>query len=207
MARRMAKWLVPLAGVLTLAGYFGPWVDHPVAALVITGLDLGEYVKFLPAVRDGMVTVWREGFYWPLVAVSLSQSLYAFRPELNFGWPVRAGMLALAVVAALNLLPPAWTPTRLITAEFYLQTSGLVLCLAAMAVSPLLALLPGRMAAFLTVALCGLAAWFPVRDFLRVLPGIGELYNHPLQPAWGMMILGVGLILMAVGTLSIFRKS
>ena len=43
--------LLPLGALLAFWGYVGPWVDHRVAGLAILGLDLGEYVKFLPLVR------------------------------------------------------------------------------------------------------------------------------------------------------------
>ena len=76
------------------------------------GLDLGEYVKFLPSVRSGQVQLWREGFYLPLVAVSLAFSLFAYRRELRYPRWLRLLFLAVAIVAALNLLPPAWTPAR-----------------------------------------------------------------------------------------------
>jgi hypothetical protein len=200
MTARWAKWLIPLAGLFTLAGYFGPWVDHQVAGLVITGLDLGEYVKFLPTVRAGSLTVWREGFYIPLVAVSFSQSFYPFRAALRYSWPIRALMLAVAIIAALNLLPPAWTPARLATPEFRAQSVALLLALAAVALSPWLALLPGRLVGSLCILLCGLAIWFPVHGFLTVLPGIAALYNHPLQPGWGMFVMGLGLLLLGLAT-------
>lgn len=203
MTKALARTLIPLAGVLTLAGYFGPWVDHRVAGLVITGLDLGEYVKFLPSVRSGEVMVWRAGFYLPLVAVSLSQSLCAWRSELRYPGPLRVGMLVVAVIAALNLLPPAWTPARMVMPEFYEQTSALTLCLAAMALSPILALLPRTVVAPLLALLCGLAIWFPLRDFLRILPRVADLYNHTLQPGWGMALSAVGLVLLAAGLLSL----
>lgn len=190
------RWLFPLFSALVLAGYFGPWVDHQVAGLVVTGVDLGELVKFLPAARSGAVTVWREGFYLPLVAVSLILSLTAFRRSFSYGWPVRGALLAGAAVAALNLLPPAWTPTRLMTPEFRLQTAAIGLCLTAIGFSPLLALLKRWLWLGLCAALCLPAIWFPVRNFLRVLPGIAELYNKPLQPGWGVYALVSGLLLL-----------
>ena len=53
----LLRWLTPAACLFALAGYFAPWVDNRVAGLVITGLDLGEYVKFLPAVRNGVISI------------------------------------------------------------------------------------------------------------------------------------------------------
>ena len=81
---RRSRWLIPFAGIIALIGYFGPWVPHVASGLTVTGLDLGEFVKFLPAVRNGEIGVWREGFYLPLIAISVSFSLLVFRPELAY---------------------------------------------------------------------------------------------------------------------------
>ena len=51
--RFLLRILLPLGALLAFLGYVGPWVDHRVAGLAVLGLDLGEYVKFLPQVRAG----------------------------------------------------------------------------------------------------------------------------------------------------------
>lgn len=193
----MRRTLLPLAALLTLAGYFGPWVPHRAAGLVVLGLDLGEYVKFLPAVRSGEIALWRPAFYLPLVAVSLALSLHAFRPELRYGWPLRALFVAGAIAAALNMLPPAWSPAVLRLHEFRTQVIWMGLCLVAALISPLLALLPRRAAAAATALLSLLALLLPVVYFLRVLPPISALYNYPITPGWGPWVMGAGLLLLA----------
>ncbi len=197
MVRRL-RWLLPLAGLIALVGYFSPWIGHPAAGLVVTGLDLGEYVKFLPSVRNGGLMLWREGFYLPLVAVSLTFSLHAFRAELGYGWPMRVLLLLAAGVAALNMLPPAWTPQLLLTPEFQLQTLAIVFCLGTAAISPFAALLPRRLTGGITLLLAGLAIWLPVQNFLNALPDISLVYNHVQHPAWGMYVMVVGLVGVAV---------
>jgi hypothetical protein len=192
------RWAIPAGAILTLCGFFGPWVNHRVAGLVILGLDLGEYVKFLPPVRSGEIALWREGFYLPPVAVSLSLSLVLFRRELRLHWAVRALLVAAAIVAALNLLPPAWTPPRMLTPEFRLQAAGIGLCLLAVALSPLLALLPRRVTSAL-IALLALASLLPFWQFARVLPPIAELYNQPLTPGWGIYVMALGLAVLLAG--------
>jgi hypothetical protein len=192
----LLRWLLVGGAFLTLTGYLGPWVDHPVAGLVILGLDMGEYVKFLPTVRTGETSIWREGFYLPLVAVSLNLSFYCFDRQLDYPWWVRAILLAVAGVAALNLLPPAWTPARLLTPEFQMQTSALLLCLAAIGFSPLLALLPRWLTSVIGCLLCLTAIWFPGRDFLLLLSSITELYRHPLIAGWGIIVMAGGLLLL-----------
>ena len=97
---RHTRGLLPLGAFLALAGFFGPWVNHAAAGLVITGLDLPEYVKFLPAMLAGQLTLWREGFYLPLVAVSMALSLHAFDARLRYGWFARSLLLGTALVAA-----------------------------------------------------------------------------------------------------------
>lgn len=194
----LRQWLLPTAGLLTLAGYVGPWVPHIVAGLVVTGLDLGEYVKFLPVVRSGEVTLWREGFYLPLVTVSLAFSSAAFSSRLRYRWPMRIFLLAMATVAALNLLPPAWSPAVLQTAEFRQQVLTMIACLAAIGVSPFLALLPSWLVALCMLVLSGMALWWPPRQFLAVLPTIEELYQQPLAPGWGFYLTISGLLLLIV---------
>ena len=191
----MTRWLLPLGLLAALAGYFGPWVDHRVAGLVITGLDLGEYVKFLPVVRDGSVALWRPSFYAPLVAISVAALLAAYRTDTSYRWWLRVPLLALATIAALNLVPPAWTPTRLLEPEFRWQTSSLLLLLIGVACAPLLALLPHRIVALLVtlLALCGIAA--PTYGMWRVLPSIESLYSHSLVPGWGLWLMVAGLII------------
>jgi hypothetical protein len=103
-----------------------------------------------------------------------------------------------AVVAALNLLPPAWTPQRMLTPEFRLQAAAIALCLLAVGFSPMLALLPGRLAGFAVATLALLAIWFPVQGFLRVLPDISLVYNRPQSAAWGPFVMTVGSLAIAM---------
>lgn len=193
-----SKVLIPLSVLITMVGYFGPWVNHHVAGLVILGLDLGEVVKFLEPVRNGQLLIWREGFYLPLVTMSLTLSLHAFRRQMAYGWPLRLVLLGLAAVAALNMLPPAWDPARLQTPEFRLQTIWIVLCLNAILFSPFLALIPQRLVSLMLTLLALPAIWLPVRNFLRILPTLRELYNQPLSPGWGLYVMVLGLLLLLV---------
>ncbi|MCB9137404.1 MAG: hypothetical protein H6642_03555 [Caldilineaceae bacterium] len=196
---RLLRWLLPLAGLVMLVGYFGPWINHAAAGLVVTGLDLAEYVKFLPGVRSGEISVRREAFYLPLIAVSLTWGLIAFRREFHYGWPMSSGVLLGAAVAALNLLPPAWTPRLLLTPEFRLQTGVMTALLGVIAVSPLVALLPRRLAGALIVLSASANVWMPVRGFLRVLPDITRIYAAPQHPGWGMWVMLAGTIGLAAG--------
>lgn len=179
--------------LLSLVGYFGPWLPHRAAGLVITGLDLGELVKFLYPVQQGDIGLWREGFYLPLAAISVALSLTAWRREMGYGLFVRVGLLALASVAALNLLPPAWTPGLLLTPEFRVQTGLMLACLSLALVAPLAALLPVRLTGALILALAATALYFPLAQFQWILPALADMYNHPVMPGWGPWVMAVGL--------------
>lgn len=236
------RWLLPTAAVLTFTGYVRPWIDHKAAGLAVLGLDLAELVKFLHPVQQGEIRLWREGFYLPLVAVSVSLSLHAFRRaavpsggagEIKageeeeesspyYGWPLRVVLLLMAVVSALNLLPPAWTPRLLLSPEFRLQTVVMIACLGLAALSPIAALLilPGSilgqeigqgtrakggritqrpawaLALFSTLVLLALtvsAVYFPLIQFRQVLPTLTELYGQPPDIGWGPAIMVAGL--------------
>jgi hypothetical protein len=194
----MNRWLLPLGLLLTLGGYFGSWIAHPVAGLAITGLDFGEYVKFLPAVKDGTVLLWRAGFYTPLVAISAAASLAAFRTSFSYTWWARAALLAIAIISALNLVPPAWTPARLLEDEFRLQSTSLLLLLSAVVFAPFLALVPNVWAASCVTLLALVAMVAPIHGYISVLPALTELYGKPLSYGWGIWCMPIGLILVVV---------
>lgn len=190
----MVRWLWPGACLITLAGYFAPWVDHAAAGLAITGLDFGEYVKFLPEVREGSIQMWRQGFYLPLLAVSLACSLFAYRPFFRYRFAARLALLLLGFVAALNMLPPAWSPAVLASSEFRLQITWIILCLGAITLSPLLALAPASVTYLPIIALSMACLWFPISAFLRVLPSIHSLYQREPAIGWGPYIMALGLL-------------
>lgn len=193
-------WLYLLTFLVILAGYFGAWVPHRVAGLVITGLDLAEYVKFLPIVRSGQVIIWREGFYLPLVTVSLAASFVAFQPHFHgtprVRWLLRLLLLTIATIAALNLLPPAWDQSTFTNPEFRRQIIALGAALLIMGTAPLWALLPRVLTAASVALLVVAALWFPLRDFFQVLPAIGELYQQPLLPGYGLYLTVAALLLL-----------
>jgi len=192
-------WMpVLLLWLLAWAGYFGPWVPHRAAGLVITGIDLAEYVKFLPPVMAGQVPIQRETFYLPLISASLIATLIASRRSLPLWLRLLAG--AAAIPLALAMLPPAWTPGTLRLPEFRLQILALLACLAAIPLTVLLRYLPNRVV-LLAIALLALAAvLWPAWSLNQVLPAIRDIYRAPLAPGWGFwlaVIAQLGLALYA----------
>lgn len=208
MRFRAAPWLPRLAfalaalglGLLAL-GYWGAWLPHPAAGLNILGIDLAEYVKFVPEVRSGQIPLRRELFYTPLASLSLGLVLLATIRQPRLPLFLRLILLALAIPPALALLPPAWTPALLRTPEFRQQSIAILLLLAAVFLAPLWRrFLPDWARGALLLALAYLP--FPaIAGFQRLLPALEALYNRPLTAGSALFLLGLGAGLMAAGGL------
>ncbi len=179
-------------------GYYGPWIAHPTAALTLTGVDMGEFVKFLPQVVDGTLRVTRFLFYLPPLAVVVSVAILAPTPWLEYPWPLRLGAYVLAVLMSLQLLPPAWSPSSLLTAEFRLQTVALLAAWLLLATSWLwsrrstwfMVWLSG----ILSLAVGGLSTW----QFWSVKPAIDLVYGRPPSAGWGFFLCIAGLVVSAL---------
>ncbi len=193
---RLRWWPVLAAFVVALAGYFGAWVWHRAAGLVVTGVDLAEYVKFLPPYRAGQLHLLRESFYMPLAAGSLIAGLIASRRVLPLWLRWLAALLAIPL--ALAMLPPAWSPGLLIQPEFRLQTVVLAACIAALFLLLVTRFLPYPIILLLIALLALAAAIWPAFSFLPLLPPIEALYHQPVRPGWGFWVSSVGFILTAL---------
>jgi hypothetical protein len=191
------RLLLPAGWALATIGYFGPWIAHQTAALTLSGVDMGEFVKFLPSVVDGSVQVARQFFYLPPVAVVVSVALLSGHDELGYPWPLRAFMLLLAIPISLQLLPPAWAPSTLLTAEFRLQTIALGICWMLLAASWLLGRLPSWLVGSLSTGLSLGAFIVSSWQFLAARPAISELHRIPPGIGWGVFLCQAGLALTA----------
>jgi hypothetical protein len=191
------RWL-PVIGLWLLAwiGYFGAWTPHRAAGLVITGVDLAEYVKFLPQVMGGQVPIQREAFYLPLVTASLTAALLASRRALPT-W-LRLALGAAAVPLALALLPPAWSPEKLRLVEFRIQVLALLACLGVLPLTVILRYLPDRLVMLALGLLALAAALWPAWSFYHVLPAIGDVYRAAVQPGWGFFLALAAQVVLAV---------
>jgi hypothetical protein len=197
----IVRWM--LLGGLLLAAYgasFAPWVDRPVAALVLTAPDLAEFVKFLPEVRDGSLRVHRLLFLLPLSVTTLGLVLAANARRLAYPRWVRWPALVIAVPLSLTLLPPVWSPAVLLSAEFRLQTVACLLCLGLVAISgwlkrittsPLLVLI--GLASLVATAL---ALW----QFFVTRQAIARAYASPIVPGWGTWLTVTGCVLLILSS-------
>lgn len=201
--RREGVWWGLLGIGLALVGVWGTWVPHRAAALVLSGWDLAEYVKFLPG-----VAATRELFYLPVwcagIALTLISSQGSHKPTNNL-IPRQANirtqrviliLIALALMVA--ILPPyPHTLTGYRSGEFrwrfILGVSGIL----AVFVSGFSTKWPGRAVGALLVLLALVAAAPALWQFLEVREAIEGIYGASLGWGWGL-----GLFLMGWGLVS-----
>jgi hypothetical protein len=192
------RLLLPVSWLLAAAGYYAPWVAHPTAALTLGGVDMAEFVKFLPPVQDGSLELVRQLFYLPPVAVVVTVALLAWSRALRYPWPLRWLFLAGALPVSLQLLPPAWSPASLLTPEFRLQTAALVACWLLLALSWLLGRLPAWMGGGLSTMLALAAVALPSWQFELAKPAVDAVYGRSPAVGWGFFVGIAGLVLLAI---------
>jgi hypothetical protein len=188
--RRRSFLIIVAAAGIGVAGYYGPWVAHRAAGLAVIGLDLAEFVKFLPRVASGEIAIRREIFYLPLLAGSATASLMASRRCLP-AW-LRWFLALAAAPLALAMLPPAWTPGLLRLPEFRLQVLAIGLCLALIPGIAVTRYLPDWIVLALIALLALLAAIGPVWAFLQVRADISYVYHRPPAVGWGAWLNFLG---------------
>jgi len=189
---------------LAIVGYFGPWVDHKTAALVLTGQDMGEFVKFLPEVRAGAAPMIREFFYLPPFAAALCLILLLACKQLAYPLPFRAVMLVVVLGLAWAMLPPVWTPHLLVTAEFRKQTAAIVFCLLLLVVHPVLCPLPPRFTAVALIGLALLGVAPPLWQFFAIREAVNRAYGWPVRVGWGLWGTAFGFLVVMAGAVALF---
>ena len=199
MARRF-HLIIPIALLFLAYGYWGRWISHPAASLNILGVDLAEYVKFVPEARYGVISINRLFFFASPVSLALGLILFAsLRSPIKVWLRVMAGLLV--IPTSLSMLPPAWTPGLLMSPEFRTQTLLILALLGIMVLIPLWKyLLPDWLRGGLLIIL-GLLPFLALSSFFRIMPALARLYHRPLHPAAGVYALMIGMTLITLSGL------
>jgi len=201
MKLRLLLWL---ALFLIGAGYFGPWVWHKAAGLILSADDLGEWIKFLPVWKSGQLPVTRELFYLPIWLTSIGLGLMAGRIK---AWPWKMAVLAASLVLVLTPLPkypellsayrePEFMPTFWATMVALLLSVIFTFCGSQ---------LSDRVEAILWIVIGVSAALFAPWMFGRAMPDIDRLYHYSI--GWGIVAEVIGGVSLAlIGGVLLFRK-
>jgi hypothetical protein len=194
----LMKRFAPLGIILALVGYWGPWVNHKTAALVLSGLDMAEFVKFLPEVRAGTESMIRELFYLPPLAAALCLALIGSNRLWRYPLWARAIMVIIAIVLAIIVLPPyPFILQALSSDEFRRQFLMAAGCLAVIGGTLLYRHLPrAAMAALLTVV--SLVGAIPsVWQFFSIRSVLDRVYGQPIHIGWGLWLTVAGFLIVA----------
>jgi hypothetical protein len=176
--------------VLAALAYWGPWVQHPAAALRLSGQDLGEFVKFIPAIRRGELSFPRQLFYGPPFVIAVTLVMLAVNWQLPYPRWLRIAMLLSSIAMLPGLLPPAWGhPRELLGNEFRLQGIGLLLAAAVIVAHGVFRRLSLRALALLALAFAALALVAPQAAFWAIQPRIWEAYSvSSVRLGWGLWL-------------------
>jgi hypothetical protein len=199
---RFSRWVLLGGLILAAAGTsYAPWVYRPPAALILTAPDLAEFVKFLPEVRDGSLAIHRLLFLLPLFVATSGLPLIMMARCLAYPRWVRWPILAIVIPLALTLLPPVWSPEVLLSPEFWLQTLACLVCLALLASSRWLGVVPAGPMLALSIPISLAAPAVALWQFFVARPSIARVYASPIVPGWGAWLTVIGFALVVLGAL------
>jgi len=173
MSRVLPGALRVVCVALAIASYWLAWVAHPAAGLAIAEVDFAEFPKFMPQARSGDLSVWREAFYMPLLALGLGLALWMATAR-RAPWWLRWGMRAFAV--ALPLTPSVFNVLEAGELQTQLRLAALVALVVAAA--PLWRRVPARIVSAALALLFAFGALAPAIQFLQLKPAIDEIYRH-----------------------------
>lgn len=92
----LATWR-PVSLTLILLAYLLVWLPYPAAGLSLLGVELGEWIKFLPGVRSPQTPASRNWFYLPPITLAWLILLW------SAPWPARRWQTWLARGLALGV--------------------------------------------------------------------------------------------------------
>ena len=172
-----------------LLAYWLVWLPGPVAGLQLIGLEMGEWVKFLPEVRAGQISTGRDLFYLPPILLGLLVAL------VTVGWPNRwqTWFVRLVAIAVSWLAFPSLDAIRFEPRSEWLLRLVLVGMVVLVAVATYG--LRGKIAAALppllaVIALAG--AILPTWAYLAMRPAIINALARPVGFGPGFWLNGLG---------------
>jgi hypothetical protein len=205
IARRVYP-LLWLGFTLIALGYLVVWLPQPVVGLSLIGLEMGEWVKFLPEVQAGTLPD-RNLFYLPPVLLGMMMAVWTAAWP-NGRWQTWA-MRGLAVGVSLLAFPSSEAIRFEPSGEWLLRV-GLVGLVGATAVlSALLDRLPVKATPFLLLLLALLSLIVPTWAYFSMRPVIADLFQTAVSIGPGLLLhlLGNVLVIVAAGLVLLRRPN
>jgi hypothetical protein len=202
------RTFIKLGFTVILLGYLAAWLPHEAAGLSFIGLELGEWVKFLPQVMSGEVAADRNLFYLPPITLGLMLALW------TAGWPNSRWQTwatrGLAVLVAMLAFPAIEAILEESPDQWLLR---LVMILLVTTVALLVAFMPRRSrrqgqaikwGIMLVLALVGLT--LPTWAYLAVRPAVTQVLVQEVGVGPGIWLNAIGHILVAAVALMLLLE-
>lgn len=196
----LASWLVLLGSLAGGVGWWLPWVAHPkgAAALVLLGLDLGDFFKFTTLWRNGGLQWERHFFFLPPAAATLGLLFWAARHD----WRKRTRAFLMTFPLALVVLPEYERWREWQSAEFRFQSAlAIIMLTTALLVWLGGARAPRRLVAGLGALVALAGATLPLWAFWRVELLLRDFYGGSIVWGMGLWCTTVGFAIAFVGWL------
>jgi hypothetical protein len=182
-----------------LLAYFLVWLPQRVAGLSFIGLEIGEWVKFLPGVRVGEYFASRTLFYIPPITLALMILAWTLGWS-NHRWQTW-GTRFLAAVISLLAFPPLESIRFEASDQWLARITLVILVVASSLLVSLATRLPEQWAtiisgsAFLLLGLAG--AILPTWTYLVLRPEISALFGESVGVGPGIWLNALGHLLVA----------
>jgi hypothetical protein len=204
-----AQLLMRIGFTAIFVGYLMVWLPQPLAGLSFIGIEIGEWVKFLPQVRSSEIWADRNLFYLPPITLALMMILWTAGWS-NQRWQTWA-LRGMAVLIAMLALPALEAVRFEPVSEWLLRLLLLATVLVSALIFPLTERLPkaaARRAAWLAIILLGLLGLImPTWAYLTVRPAVSELFRSEVGIGPGVWLNAAGhLAAVVAGTLVLFRQ-
>ena len=190
---RNTQILIQISFTTILLSYFLVWLPQPVAGLSFIGLELGEWAKFIPQVRQGDITPSRSFFYLPPAVLGAMLALWTagwsnrrWQTWLVRGTALLISLLAFPAIESFQEEPAKQWIFRLL----YIAFVGMAILLAAYYSSK--ARVPNTVPWAYFVGLGLIGAVLPLWTYLAVRPVVEEIFGSDVG-------FGVGIILNTIG--------
>jgi hypothetical protein len=205
---KLPNWsaiLIPVGFTAILVAYFLIWLPQPIVGLSFIGLEMGEWVKFLPQVRSGEIIANRNFFYIPPITLGMMILAWTVTwPNKRWQtWVVRG----LAVAVAFLAFPSVEAIFDEPASEWLLRLILVMLVMLLAVLSPFFKRLPPGIlinGPWIMILLLGLTgAIFPTWAYLAIRRPVGDLLRLTIGIGPGVWLNAAGHILLA-GTAAYF---
>lgn len=189
--------LLALGVTAVLVGYLMVWLPNQNVGLSFIGVEMGEWVKFLPEVRNGQLSVSRNFFYAPPIALGLIMALFtAVWPNEWRTWLIRA----LAVGVSLLAFPAFEAILNEPSAEWLLRLALIGLVIVTALTAPFLGRYPRAVTMMIVlIALVGLI--LPLWAYLEIRPIVSTLLRSSVSTGPGIWLNTLGFALLMAAAL------